>query len=111
MLFQEHPFVDPLMWPQDLHTREAIHRQVPLTLQVPHIQLQVVGLPQLEGLSQLECRQLEVWPLLGPIEPSLRPLHMKTFTCLQTKLTSLFTFIIERQTTITQLDTIPMYTC
>ena len=98
---------------QDLRTRGAIHRQLHLTLQVPHIHLQLVGrhLQPVGRHLQLVGRQPEVWPVLAPIEPELLPLHIQTVICLQAKLTSLFTFIIERQTTITRLDTIPTYTC
>ena len=86
---QDHP-ADPVVLPirhQDLLTRRAIHRQVHLTLQVPHIQLQLAGLPPHLvapphlGIPHLLVRQPEEQLVLGPIDPSLRPLHTKTVTC------------------------------
>jgi len=89
-------------------------------VQVPHIQLQLVGPPRLGiphlvvpphlGMLHLLVRQLEERLVLGPIDPPLRPLHIKTVTCQQAKLLGLLPFITEHQTTITRRDTIPIYT-
>ena len=116
-----HPVVPPIhhqVQAQDLHTRGAILRQVHLTLRVPHIQLvgpplQLVGPPLLaHPLTHVQpVRQLEEQPVLGLIEPPFRALRIQTVTCQQAKLIGLFTFIIERQTTIMRLVTIPLYTC